>query len=267
MKKHPLLLILGLAATLGLVSLPARADDIFPTTVNIGADVEGGFQVSYGFCPCLRWSVRVDLLNGEIETRDFLISTDALFQYAQTETPRMFNAASRSFRMGAIEALVKGAHVGLAFDGVTVGEDLDRSYNDIIKTGFEVFVSILRTEALRLDIRSGYEFNSLHVNDGPVSTRNLLTESIAFRWRTKSGRISGSINGTVYADPFAQALSVSGIGYKAATSVHAKILDFKHVSLGTSFQASYEHDPFREAFGLNPNIGVAGIYFDIGVQK
>ena len=42
--------------------------------------VQGGFNASYGYCPCFRWTVGVQLLGGQWETREFLITTDALFQ-------------------------------------------------------------------------------------------------------------------------------------------------------------------------------------------
>ncbi len=241
-------------------------DQIFPT-YHINGDVEGGFQVSYGYCPCLRWTVKVDLGGGDFETRDFLISTDALFRYAQTETPRMFNSASHSFRIGAIEALAKGAHVGLAFNGVTVGEDLDRGYSDILATGFEFLVSIVRTSNMSLMARTGYEYEQLRVNAGPEEKRNILSETIAFKWKTKTNRFNGAINATVFTDPFAGPLATDQIGYKGSASVHANIVNLKNFTFGTALQTSYEHDPFRAMFGLGPDIAVAGIYFDVGLQK
>ena len=271
---HAALAVLCLATIMG--SSPAKAeptpiagsekDQIFPT-YHINSDVEGGFQVTYGYCPCLRWTIKVDLGGGDFETRDFLFSTDALFRYAQTETPRMYNSASHSFRIGAIEALIKGAHVGLAFDGVTVGEDLDRSYSDIMATGFEFLVSIFRTNSLSLTARSGYEYEQLRVNAGPENKRNILSETIAFKWKSKTNRFNGAINATIFADPFAGPLGTDELGYKGSANVHANIVNLKNFTLGAAFQTSYEHDPFRGAFGLNPNIAVAGIYFDVGLQK
>ncbi|MBI3557233.1 MAG: hypothetical protein HY074_13300 [Deltaproteobacteria bacterium] len=57
------------------------------------------------------------------------------------------------------------------------------------------------------------------------------------------------------------------IGYRGSANVHANIVNPKNFTLGAALQTSYEHDPFRSAFGLNPNIAIGGIYFDVGLQK
>jgi hypothetical protein len=234
----------------------AAGDEIFPQG-KVFNNVQGGLQFSYGSCPCFRWTIKTELAGGEFETQDFLISSEALFQYIQNENAQAHAYTAKLFKVGALEALLKGAHLGVGFDGVTFGEDRDQGYQNIVRTGFYVLVNLLRSDAARLDLRTGYEYDSLSVNAAPNVSRNIASETATFKWDT--GHFAGKIEGRVFID------ADRAVGYSGAAGMmgKAKIKDFV---LGAGIQASYSHDLFRLPYGLDPNIVIAGVYLDVGYE-
>lgn len=251
-----------------LFALAASAhtdDTIFPRA-SLANDAALGAEVSYfGYCPCFRWKIRVELAGGEIETRELLISSEALFQFMQTENTQWHAREAQLFRIGAIEALVKGAHVGIGFSGVTLGQDADAGYTNIIKTGVYLLINIFRTEAARLDLKTGYEFDQYSVNAAPTTTRNITSQAIAFRWNTT--RFFGKITGSVFLDAENYSrFNVSHIGYTASAAAGVKFFNVRDFYMGAELQASYSHDPFRFDLGLDPNLAVAGIFIDVGYE-
>lgn len=205
-----------------------------------------GASMSWGACPCFRWSVRVQGLGGRIETRDFLISSDALFQMQESRNMQFARVMSQIFNVGAIEALWKGGHIGLGFEGITFGDDLDQNYTDIIRTGLYALINIVYTEAVRLDIRSGYQFDLMSINMSDAIERHRLTEQILFQWQT--GAWSGNVRAGVNFSP-----DISGwdqLGITGGANVHVTALTLGDLRVGLGLDVSASHDPFRELYGL-----------------
>jgi hypothetical protein len=241
------------AAALGMYNA-ARADGMIEVTpVRAGS----GVQVSIGQCPCFRWTVQVQGLGGRIETKDVLISADALIKFQQSTNSNFQKLASRVVTVGAIEALIKGGHVGVGFNGVTFGQDADRGYSDMLRAGFYALVNILQTDATRFDIRSGYDFERVANMNGMRASRSNIDQAAVFQWN--SGPWSGTFNAHVGLNP-------DGMEYtrlSTGADVRVRAIAFDDFELGLSASVSADHDPFRELLGLNANNAVAMVNMDL----
>jgi hypothetical protein len=237
----------GLVAIILLFAPFARAEERLPMIEIMPAGFTAGATQGWGQCPCFRWTATVRTMGGTIETRHFVISSDALFRLQQEQTIDLSRYTRQLYTMGALEALWKGGHVGITFDGVTVGTEIDRGYSDIVRTGIHALVNIVRTESLRLDIRSGYQFEQMRVNLGEEISRELLPQSLSFGFRTAHwhGRIAASV-GLDAARPLEldHALLRGELGF----GVH--FMDESAFRWGLSLNTYVERDPFREALGL-----------------
>lgn len=255
-------LLIAVGITLySLTSFAAEDDSIFSPSVVVRNESDFGAQVGYFACPCFRWTIRVELLGGKIETREILISSDALFQYVQTEAPFGQSAPLQTFKVGALEAILKGARVGIGFDGITWGRDNDMGYSDLLKTGAHFLVNLIRTDAVRLDLKSGYEFDQMSVNLAPETERQLAYQAVALRWSGK--RFGARADARVFVNPSDDRSS----GFQGSTGFHAKAIKASDFYLGIGFDFSYLYDPFRLNFGINPHLAIAGIYVDIGYER
>ena len=249
---------LGVFVVAVLAAAPARAEELESDGMFEFAPLtaEAGVQASHGICPCFRWSVQVQAASGEIETRHFVISSDALFQVAERYSLIEGDLASRLYTIGAIEALWKGGHVGLGFSGVTVGTDQDLSMSDILRTGFYVLVNLVRTDAIRLDIRSGYEFEQRRLNSGPIEIRHDIPTSLVLDW--SSGNWSGDVSATVAfdaADPAWDRLQVTG-----GASAQYQFLELGDLEAALGFGVFGHWDPSYDEHHL-AEWGVSGTLF------
>lgn len=216
-----------------------------------------GVQVSIGQCPCFRWTVQVQGLTGKIETKDILISTEGLIKYQQSSNSNFQKLASRMVTLGAMDVLIKGGHVGVGFNGVTLGKDANRGYSDVLRAGFYALVNIIQSDAARLDIRTGYEFEKLVNMEGQNASRQIADQAAVFKWNT--GPWSGTVNAHVGFDP-------NGIKYtrmSTGADVRVRAISFSDFEMGISASVSADHDPFRELLGLNPNNAVAMVMMDL----
>lgn len=220
--------------------------------------LQAGARQSWGPCPCFRWTVGVELVSGGIETRDFLISTEALFRMDETRTLDYLNSTtSRLYTVGAIEALWTGG-LGLKFDGVTFGHDHDRSYADVLRSGLHLMFNIVRSEAIRLDLRSGYEFEQFRVNLSPNPTEvHTLPQSLFLEWN--AGIASGILGATVALNA-ADLFEPSLFNLRADAKVDFRVLSRGGVNLHLGLDASAERDAFRELLELAPHNVTAGLY-------
>jgi hypothetical protein len=227
--------------------------------LGIAIGAQAGAQMSWGQCPCFRWSIQVHALGGKLETRDFLISTDAFFKYQQTENAQFQRLMSRLYTIGTIEALWKGGHIGVGFDGLTVGGDLDRSYSDIVKTGMYVLVNLVATDAVRLNIRNGYDFEQMKIVDEQI-TRHRINEQIRLDWNT--GRWSGNLRAGVYIDPRD---FTSGGSYSpyAGISTQVRMFSIGDLQAALGLNISADRDPMREAYGLAANNVTGQVFLDL----
>lgn len=255
-------LFLGFALVAATLSVTARAESTGEgnSIEIIPAKVAAGPQMSWFQCPCFRWVVQVQAASGQLETRDFLISSDSLFTFHEENSLDFQEFAVRLFKVGASEALWKTGHVGIGFDGVTWGEDRDRGYNNLLQTGFYGLVNLLLTEAVRLDLHSGVEFERMNVNNGPTISRDQLAQAAALRWRFKGW--SGTVNTRLSVDT-AHPLNTQYLDAVASASVRGRIFSFHDIEMGLGFNLTAEHDGWRGFMGLDPDIMTGTLLMDL----
>lgn len=241
---------------------PAGARDSSTMIQIQPALASSGVQMSWGQCPCFRWTVQLQGLGGGIETRQFLVSSDALFKMREDMNPGFQRWQKRLFTLGAAEALWKGGRVGLGFRGVAFGEDRDRGYTDLIRSGFYVLVNALLTDSLRFDIRSAYDFERMRVNQGPELHRGVFDQSAELRWRTR--RWSGKVSGHVGFDD-GKGRPDAGTRAGGEASARLRVLSLGDFQAGLGMNAAFEHDPFLKAVGFTreTNILTVGLSMDL----
>jgi hypothetical protein len=252
------MMVATIAAGVMANSLNSQADtewEIAPATA------QAGVQVAIGQCPCFRWQVQAKALSGKYETQDILISTDALFQYSQTNSVNFQQLASRLYTVGAVEALVKGGHVGVGFNGVQWGEDKDRGYSSLLRTGFYMLANIIQQDGLRLDAHAGYDWDHFVNLVGLSGTRGLFDSAVALHW--DSGPWSGMVNAHVGLETDSNFFNPHNIVAGATANVRARVVSFSDFEMGLTAQVSAEHDGFRDMLGLNPNNAIASLLMDI----
>jgi hypothetical protein len=225
------------------------------------ATAQAGVQVSIGQCPCFRWQVQAKALSGKYETQDILISTDALFQFTQTNSVNFQELASRLYTAGAVEALVKGGHVGVGFNGVQWGSDADRGYSSLLRTGFYILANMLQTDSIRLDAHAGYNWDRFVNMFGAEGSRGLFDSAVAMHWN--SGPWSGMVNAHVGLEADRNFVNPHDMVFGTTANVRVRAVSFSDFEMGLTAQVSAEHDGFRETLGLNPNNAIASLLMDI----
>jgi hypothetical protein len=242
-----------------LVASVAVADEPARLTVGGSTQVSAGAQMSWYQCPCFRWVIQLQAGGAAIETREFLVSSEALFKFRQEEVFDAQLSASKIFNIGAAEVLWKGGHLGLGFEGITWGEDLDRGYTDVLKTGFYALASWVRTQSLRLDVRGGYQFQKMDVNQ-VAEQRGVLNATPVLRWRTENW--SGNVVAKAGMDPLHLPGADTWVG-GASAGVRGRLFDLSSMELGLGFQLSYEYDGWRNRMGAEPSLASAILLLDL----
>lgn len=259
---------------LGLFSLLVLADDGQPPDIRdsdsmdispgmieiIPITVSTGNTAKWGPEPYFRWTVKIQMAGGQWENHDFSISSDALFQLLEGENIQLLRVSERIFQAGAIEALWKSGHIGLGFEGVTWGTDVDQQYSRLFRTGVYAIVNLIRNEAIRLDIHSGYQFETKHINLSDGDSVSTFPQEIMMHWRTRffAGRLHAKA-----AFNSEGPVNFRTIRASTGTQSHLRVLSIKDLRLGIGLDFKAEHDPIRENWGLNPNSVTASIYLDI----
>ncbi len=220
---------------------------------------QAGFQASYGACPCLRWSFQVRALGGRVVTRDFVISSRALFEYLHREQAYFDRNVAQIFRVGALEVLWRRGHLGVGFNGVTLGRDLDRGYSDWIRTGAYILLSAIYDQAIRLGFRTGYDFEQMRVNLGPEIERHEINQSVVFEWNR--GVFNGYLSALIGYNSYQWDLTQPRIQFSGA--VEARLLRFWHLESNLGLELSYENDPFRELLGFARENAVGLLYIGL----
>lgn len=252
-RQASILIVLILAAP-----APVSAED---GMIEIGVgSARVGAEMGWGRCPCLRWTVEAEALNGRYETRDFLISVEALFQMRERRTVDFLkDPVSRLYTFGALEALWKGG-IGIKFDGVTIGDDLDKSYTDVFATGLHVLFNIFHTESARLDLRSGAELERFRVNAAPQSEFVRMPQSLYFEW--DKGAWSGDLRATVAFDA-SDMFNHRRFRYSGGGRLQARFLSLGQLEMALGMELGADHDPVRELFGLDPTQFTGGLYMEL----
>lgn len=249
------LLALGLYATsLSADEFGRPRFEVSPVAAQVGA------QMGYGQCPCFRWSLRLQLASGEWETRNFLITTDALLKLQQSHSMFFEQVTSRLYTVGAAEMLWKGGHIGIGFEGVTFGKDADLAYSDILRTGLYAMLNAVRMDGMRLDVRSGFQIEQLEVNLGRDLSRRLLPQSLVVSWN--GGRWRGNLVGTMSMDP-ERGLKPEQWKLEARLGVNARLFTLASIATSVGLDLKAEHDPMRAEMGLGPDQLTGRVYMDL----
>lgn len=242
-----------------VIPSPSRADlSGSVTPVSLAAGGVG----SYIQCPCFRWTIGARAAGGVLETRDIVISSDALFKFRMQEDLMWDQKPMvKMFEVGSLRLLLKGAHLGLAFPGVTFGEDVDKGYSDFLQTGIYALVNLIRTETIGLEARTGYQYQQYRINLGPLLEEHEGYEAIVFNWRR--GRWNGSLSGLMgfengdYERPH----------FLATESTRIRAFSIKDLQMGIALEFQAEHEPFRQRVGLEPNSVAATVWMDFSYIK
>jgi len=240
----------------------ARADEDEEPWIKVtpSAKVTAGTQIGYGACPCFRWKVGIQGPGGKIETREFLISSDALFKLTQTHYGFQKEVASRLVTVGAIEALWKGGHIGMGFTGVTLGDDEDLGFNEIMRGGLYAFVNILMSDAVRMDIRSGYDLQKMRVNLGPKISRGILEQKALFKW--SSGSWSGAVQASIGMDEVVP-LSFKAAKLAGSANLRLGMLTMGDLIWGLNLDVTAERDPWRKLLGVPEDLITTSLFMDL----
>jgi hypothetical protein len=220
-----------------------------------------GITVSIGQCPCFRWTIQAQALDGHYETDDVLISTDAFVQFTQSASGSFQQAAAQVFKIGQIEALYKPGHIGIGFNGVQFGSDPDQGYKNLMRLGGYVLYNILQNETLRLDVHGGFNWDSFTTLTGATASRGLVTEAVALHWN--QGPWSGVFDAHLGQEADSSFFDLHRMVAGVSAAVRARLAAFSAFEVGLTAQASFEHDGFRDALGLNPNNAIASLLMDI----
>lgn len=227
-----------------------------------------GIEASIGGaakCPCLRWSVKLTALSGRIETKDILISSEALFAFQQTNSMDYQSLAKQMIHAGQIEIMAKlgdegTGHIGAAFNGVQWGSDPDRGLSNILRVGGALIGGVSLSDSIMLDGTLGFDWDKFTTMFGKVGDRMLVKPGA--RVKLQHGPWSGQAD--VYVGLDASGNDVGKnlvIGGKAKGRVAAYA--FSEFELGISAELMGEYDGFREMLGLNSKNGTLMVGMDL----
>jgi hypothetical protein len=240
----------------------AHADQMIEV---VAAKAASGVQVSIGQCPCFRWTIQASVGQAKIETNDILISIDALVKYAQTRHFDTQSAPSSSMvTIGASSLLIKEAHVGAGFTGLVLGSDSDMGYSDIVRAGFYALVNIVQNDSMRLDVRSGYEYEKVKTMQGLQASHQNFDQAAVLSF--ESGPFSGNVNAHIGIDPD-HAFGANSIRYSSGAAARIRVVSFSDFELGLSGAVDAEHDPFRELLGLKADNFKGMVLMDLALVE
>ncbi len=256
---------LGLGLGLDVDSLrAARAEGLPPSRFEVGPGaVSAGIDAGFGQCPCIRWTFRAELVGGQIETRQFLISSDALLALQRREDVRMNLTASEQVTLGAFEAHKKDSRFGLRFDGVTLGSDLDRGATELLRTGLDLIIQWVQSESLRLRFETGIRIESFTMNLMDPAVRTLLPQALALSWNAEP--FSGDVT-LQLAVPAETPLDPANYVLGLASDNRLRLLTLDDLEFALGAGVALKRDPFFEAWGVGPHDIVTSLVMDIRWQ-
>lgn len=260
-KSNPILKLASLLLVLGSTQVTKAdpLDYLRGNQIEIGT-VGGSASATYLSCPCFRLSIKARALGGQWNVRNFIIGSDALFQFRQSADLALGTTMSRYYQISPLEVLSRRGHVGIAFDGITLGDDLDRSYTDIFRTGVSAIINMVATDAIRLDLRTGYDFERMNINLGTQREAHVLPQTLLMRWRTRhwSGHMSGTVG-----FPSDSITDPDQFLYAAELDQQVRFLTRSDLQFAFDIDLGFERNPFREAYGLARDNLSAEVGFEI----
>lgn len=273
MKKTTRWILFGIASVAAFAGTLAPSPLQASTRVNIelaSSDTGGRIVIGNGDTYA-RYIVQVKAVDGSYETKEILISTEALLKVSLPSVDHLNPTANKIYdiNVGAIEAYSKALHLGVGFKGVTFGKDADRGYSELLRYGFYAMTNLARAKGggTRLDLRGGYDYQSMTTIGGRSGARDVLDAALALHWKQNEvvGDI-GSVEGNLIAhvgvdkdDPSSQDKMIMGVSASAGVRV-IRIEDFEASLLG---EISSERDGFREMLGLSKWNTIASLMIDV----
>jgi hypothetical protein len=211
-------------------------------------EIRFGVQKPIFQCPCVRLAFRVKTLGGEIDTKYILISTEALASYIQGSDLQFESIPIQLVNVGAVEFLWKQGHIGLGFNGVTFGKDLDLGYENIIKTGAYLLLDLFRGKTTSVKLRTTYDHESYSVNRGPQVFRHIFGKSISMQWNTPLWR--GRLSAYGGLEPRFDTNDDFYWRFGSAIENGINMVNSHSVLANVGIHLSYDYDSFRDALGL-----------------
>ena len=242
--------LLSSLVTVGIAQRATPAQASPPMIEFLPGSVSVGMEAGAGQCPCIRWIVQAQGIGGSIETRDFLISTEALLSYQRRQDPRVLTAVSEVWSLGGLEALLKGSRFGLRFDGIQFGHDLDRGTTDLFRTGLDLITQLVQQESVRLRLRTGVDFEHFQMNLIEDTGRVLLPQSLDFAWN--AGIWSGNVQAS-FSFPADALTRPEEYVLSAAAQQSVRLASVQDLELALGASLGFTRDPFRMRWGISPH--------------
>lgn len=231
--------------------------------VRVGSDlalIRPGVEVSGGTCPCYRTVIAAQLVSGLFEVQEFIFTSAGLVQFEEATVPVFQSAVRRTYRVGEFDLTHRPSGVGLRFEGVTWGTDLDRGLTDMIGSGVRLQYRLMATSEFYAELGTGYRYDGFSA-DRRYDRHSIPTE-IALYWADPHFR--GNIRLAVTPDQIGD-FAPSRARLHASADVSARLLppapvDFVGIGIGAAGRVEY--DPVLPLFGLDPLSYTGFIYLE-----
>jgi hypothetical protein len=267
-KKHWLALGVSGLATIAAGMLASAPVSKAETVVEfVPAQAAGGVQVRIGECPCFRWQIAVQAASGHWENQEVLISSQQLFEYAQTSSADFQDVASQVFKAGQFELYAKEAHVGVGFKGVQWGNNADQGFKSLLRTGAYAIINMLgekgrssTSSKVTLDGHVGYDWEKfVTIVRQEEIQRGLVTGALQLSF--DSGPFRGAVIANTGIDTSHIDFSHMVFGAEANTRfVFGKLED---IEFGLGGKVAFKHDPVYGIAGVNENQLITQVVMDV----
>ncbi len=228
---------------------------ITPVAVSAGAGFSNGDHKG------VLITLQVAALSGKIETRQVLLTSDALVRIRQSMgTGQLDEASSRLLSVfkntelvGRSNIGIKGVHIGLGTKGITVGKDKDAGFSEYFAADIFAIASYVLGNIeddsgnyTRMDTHFGYTRENLTTTAGVEAKRDNLyiEESLHL------GSPSESYEATVSVYAGVDAANEFATRFGAAVTGNARVVSVGPAELGLSLEGKIEKDEFRKTLGL-----------------
>ena len=262
-------LVFGLsmiALTTAAVTSLAPLSHADTTTEVLWAQANAGNQlvvIGEQKCPCVRWQVKAKAGELTYQNTDILISSEALLEFAQTNSIDFQKLESQSFSVGQAEIVAKAAHIGVGFDGVKyTTSNPEQGFKDTWRTGFYALVNIFQNELLRLDAHGGYDWDRFTNMLGTVGTRGLFKNDVTMHW--ESGPWKGKVDAYLGFETDNNFFNPNNMVGGADANIGVRVVAFSDFELRILADVNAGHDGFLErALGLKPNFVATSIMMSL----
>lgn len=202
---------------------------------------------------CFRQENQLSALGIGILTPSFYASLSSLFElkHSLNVEPGKNRTHQMSWNVTILkdlEILHRKLRIGIGFGGIEIGDNLDLSYTNIVRTSAYGIFSIFNLKTVALRIQSGYQYEEFQVNGIVPIQNHSWWNKLQFIFNTKW--ISGNLEGKI--------LPGSQDGFtkphlEASTNIFVRIFSIHDVvKMHLHAKAFVSHESFRENYNLNP---------------